>query len=114
MSSWATLLAATGFKPDFPRNHLTLTPSAPGDFHAPWVTANGYGRISRKKNQLTLECLSGQLTFKTLKVNVPSENPRVRITGTTANSRISRADGTTTIEFTNVITLNHTQTCTVE
>ena len=34
MSSWTTLLAATGFKPDWPAEMLGLLPTAPGDFRA--------------------------------------------------------------------------------
>src|SRR6185437_9664332 len=43
MSSWTTLLAATGFKPDVPNRTLAIAPNVPGDFHAPWFTASGYG-----------------------------------------------------------------------
>lgn len=68
MSSWATLLAATGFKPNLPAETLTLTPGAPGDFHAPWATAFGFGSIERKGNALSVLCRSGKLSFKTLKV----------------------------------------------
>ena len=35
MSSWATLLAATGFKPDLPNQALAIVPAIPGDFRAP-------------------------------------------------------------------------------
>ena len=47
MSSWATLLAATGFKPDLPKKAVAILPTVPGDFHAPWVTASGFGTITR-------------------------------------------------------------------
>ena len=53
-SSWATLITATGFKPDVPRQTLAVAPTAPGDFHAPWATASGFGKISRSRQTLSV------------------------------------------------------------
>ena len=47
MSSWATLLAATGFKPDLPNQTISILPKVDGNFHAPWVTMSGFGTIRR-------------------------------------------------------------------
>jgi uncharacterized protein (DUF608 family) len=69
MSSWATLLAATGFKPDVPNHSVAIHPGVKGDFHAPWVTSNGFGTIRRENGALSIHCAYG--TFD-LKVAQPS------------------------------------------
>ena len=69
MSSWATLLAATGFKPDIPNKSVAINPAVPGDFHAPWVTSTGFGTIRRQGGALSIHCAYG--TFD-LKVSPPS------------------------------------------
>ena len=81
-SSWATLIAATGFKPDVPRQTLTVAPTAPGDFHAPWATASGFGTISRSGRTLSIVCVSGKLTFQRLQVNLANPGKlAVRLAG---------------------------------
>ena len=69
MSSWATLLAATGFKPDVPNQSVAINPTVSGDFHAPWVTSTGFGTIRRKNGALSIHCAYGRLD---LKVTQPS------------------------------------------
>jgi uncharacterized protein (DUF608 family) len=69
MSSWATLLGATGFKPDLSAEMLTLTPGIRGDFRAPWATPFGFGSVERKADAMHIICRHGQLPLKTLKVN---------------------------------------------
>jgi len=113
MSSWTTLLAATGFKPDWPAQLLTVIPSVPGDFHAPWVTASGFGRISRKGGTLNLECQSGGLTFKKLQVNLPGNKPAVRVAGRAMEAQATRQGTLTTLEFAQAVSLRAGQTCTV-
>lgn len=71
MSSWATMLAAAGFKPDVPNKSLTLMPTAPGDFRIPWVTASGFGTLSRAGQALSLSCAHGQLELRALKLRRP-------------------------------------------
>jgi uncharacterized protein (DUF608 family) len=69
MSSWSTLLAATGFKPDLPNGSLEITPRVPGDFYAPWVTAAAYGTIRRAGKTLSMKCISGKLELKRINTN---------------------------------------------
>ena len=69
MSSWATLLAATGFKPDVPNQSVAINPTVAGDFHAPWVTSTGFGTIWRKNGALSVRCAYGKFD---LKVTQPS------------------------------------------
>jgi len=77
MSSWATLLAATGFKPDVPNKALAIVPAAPGDFHAPWVTASGFGTIRREGRSLSIYCAFGKLDLRTLKVPMAAKSARI-------------------------------------
>jgi uncharacterized protein (DUF608 family) len=114
MSSWTTLLAATGFKPDWPAQSLTVAPTAPGDFHAPWVTASGFGSIRRKGRTLAIVCDSGTLEFKKLQVNLPSSKPVVRLAGHVVDAKASRQGSLTTLEFARAIVINAGQTCSVE
>ncbi len=64
MSSWATLLAATGFKPDVANRSVAINPAVAGDFHAPWVTSSGFGTIRRKDGALSIERAYGTLDLK--------------------------------------------------
>jgi uncharacterized protein (DUF608 family) len=113
MSSWTTLLAATGFKPDWPAQTLRLLPTAPGDFRAPWVTASGFGAISRSGGTLTIDCQSGSLGFKRLQVNVPGTKPAVRLAGRSVSATVSREDGLTTLEFAQPISIHAGQSCAI-
>ena len=96
MSSWTTLLAATGFKPDMPHQTLALMPPVIGDFHAPWVMAGAFGTLRQRKHKLELTCLAGELQLKALRV-------RGLTTAMLRDSKpvqIHRADGDAgTIEF---------------
>jgi uncharacterized protein (DUF608 family) len=113
MSSWSTLLAATGFKPDWPAQSLAVVPAVPGDFHAPWVTAAGFGRITRKGGTLVLECQSGSLTFKKLQVNLPGTRLAVRVAGQAMAARLLRQGALATLEFAQPLSLHAGQACTV-
>ena len=69
MSSWATLLAATGFKPDAPRHTLTIAPmvSRP-ELRAPWVHSTGWGQFVASANRFELRCHSGSVSFAVLRL----------------------------------------------
>jgi len=69
MSSWTTMLAAAGFRPDVPNRSLTLMPAAPGDFRIPWITASGFGTLSRTDQLLSLACAQGQLELMGLRLH---------------------------------------------
>lgn len=103
MSSWATLLAATGFKPDIPGHLLTVVPAAPGDFHAPWVMASGFGTISSVARALSIHCAYGALRFKFLKLRSPvrSVNIGTRVLETNAKT----TDRLTVLEFPSSVSL---------
>jgi uncharacterized protein (DUF608 family) len=109
-SSWTTLLAATGFKPDWPSRMLTVAPKAPGDFHAPWVMASGFGRIARSGPTLSIAAASGKLTFQVLQVNAAAPVPVVRLAGRTLNPKATREGSLTRLEFAAPVSVEAGQT----
>ena len=112
MSSWATLLAATGFKPDAPNQTLSILPSIPGDFRAPWVTADGFGTIARTGKALSISCTHGSMHFQSLRLPLPNRSARIgaRHVPSTASS-----DGQiSTLKFTTLVALTRNQTLTLE
>ncbi len=110
MSSWTTLLAATGFKPDRPAQALTLAPAVPGDFHAPWVTAEGYGQLRRRGARLELACVAGQLEFKTLRVKATKAMPQAQLAGRRLEAHSRREHELTAMEFATLVAIRSGQT----
>jgi len=69
MSSWAVLLAATGFKIDVPRGSLTIAPRAASSaFRAPWVSSTGWGTFRQTADGCGIFCQSGTIAFKELRL----------------------------------------------
>jgi uncharacterized protein (DUF608 family) len=112
MSSWATLLAATGFKPDTPKKTLGIIPTIPGDFRAPWVTADGFGSIARTGRLLSISCVYGSLSFQTLRVDLPSRSARIGAHHLSSNS--TTEGGASTLRFATPVALTSNQTLTLE
>jgi hypothetical protein len=110
MSSWSTLLAATGFKPDLPAQTLAILPGVPGDFHAPWVTASGFGRLTRRSHVLGIDCIAGALKFKKLRLNLARANPAVRLSGRALEASASRDGSIATLEFPQPLTIHAGET----
>jgi uncharacterized protein (DUF608 family) len=111
MSSWATLLAATGFKPDFPNESMALIPSAPGDFHAPWVTASGFGTVRRAGGALSLHCAHGTLELKSLRLATAPQS--ARLDSRSLAFRVATTEDGATVEFSTPVTVVAKQTLTV-
>ena len=111
MSSWATMLAATGFKPDMPNKSLAVVPTAPGDFRAPWVTASGFGTISRSGRTLSIHCASGTLNLKSLKLQMAAQSARMG--ALTLAISITTREGGAMLEFSTPLSLTAGQTLTV-
>lgn len=101
MSSWATMLAAAGFKPDLPNKTLAVMPAAPGDFRIPWVTASGFGTLSRTGQTLSISCAQGQLELSALKFRQPAKS--IRMGARNLASATSRAEGGVIHEFSNPV-----------
>ena len=71
MSSWATLLALTGFKVDAPAATVSILPVVKQTkFTAPWVAATGWGRLELANGALTVICTDGTLALQRLRVNL--------------------------------------------
>lgn len=98
-SSWATMISATGFKLDVPRQTLALMPTAPGDFHAPWAIASGFGTVSRRAQKLVLRCKFGRVSFAKLQVNLARARVTANLDGRTLQSKPSTAETVRTLEF---------------
>ena len=111
MSSWSTMLAASGFKPDVPNQALAILPGAHGDFHAPWVTASGFGTIARKAQSLSIHCAYGALDLKSLKLRMPAQS--ARIGATTLNARATKEADSVILDFSSPISLAAGQTMTI-
>jgi uncharacterized protein (DUF608 family) len=111
MSSWTTLLAATGFKPDMPNKCVALLPSVPGDFRAPWVTASGFGTIMRAGRTMSIHCAEGTLELKSLKLQVVPQSIRIGSTGVA--NKITPASGGATVEFSPPVALTANRTLSI-
>jgi uncharacterized protein (DUF608 family) len=111
MSSWATLLAATGFKPDVPNQTLTIAPTAPGDFRAPWAAASGFGTISRTGHTLSIHCAHGTLGLRALKLAMAAQSAHL---GTKALATTTTKTGEgVTLEFASPVSLAANQTLSI-
>jgi len=111
MSSWATILAASGFKPDVANQALTIAPGAPGDFHAPWVMAQGFGTIGRAGRTMTIRCAHGTLGLRTLKLATAAAG--ARIGGKTLEAKAVKNGEGVTLQFESPVTLAAGQTLTI-
>jgi uncharacterized protein (DUF608 family) len=111
MSSWATMLAASGFKPDVPNQTLTIAPGAPGDFRAPWVTASGFGTISRAGKTMTIHCAYGTLGMRKLKLSMAAQSARMGAKALTAKA--TKSGEGMTLEFASPVSLAAGQTLTI-
>jgi len=67
MSSWSTLLAATGFRVDAPNGIITILPAV-ADIKAPWVSSTGYGTLQLTKKNVRFACREGSMTFNELRL----------------------------------------------
>ena len=103
MSSWATMLAASGFKPDVANEALSILPGAPGDFHAPWVTDQGFGTIGRAGRTISIRCAYGTLRLRKLKLAMAEAG--ARIGGKTLAAKVVKSGDGVTLEFESQVTL---------
>lgn len=111
MSSWATLLAAAGFKPDVPGQALTLRPTVPGSFRAPWAMASGFGTMSRSGRTLDLHCAHGSLEIKTL--HLPAGAASVRLGAQALAAHATQHGEGATLELAQPVRLAAGQTLTL-
>jgi hypothetical protein len=106
------MLAATGFRPDLPNGTLTIMPNAPGDFHAPWVTASGFGTIVKSDRALSIRCVYGKLDLKVLKLRIDAKS--AQIGSQTLKTSMTRSGNEVAVEFSTPLSLAADQTLTVQ
>lgn len=68
MSSWALLLAATGFRVDARRGALTIEPRVAGPVTAPYATCVSWGVLERDGSRFALHCRSGREAIRELRL----------------------------------------------
>jgi uncharacterized protein (DUF608 family) len=111
MSSWATLLAATGFKPDVPNQSLTILPAVPGDFRAPWAMTSGFGTISRSGRALEIHCTFGALEMRSIKLRGTPQS--VHLGTRILKASITPSEDMSVVEFSAPATIGAAQTLTL-
>lgn len=107
MSSWATLLALTGFKVDAPAATLSVLPVVrQEELKAPWATCTAWGTLSVLSDKaLTLTSLSGELSLRRLRVNLSGHSFHVKLSGTKVSPAVSRANDVAVLDFDDTVTL---------
>jgi hypothetical protein len=114
MSSWATLLAATGFKPDVPRQTLSIvSPVRQKELRAPWVGATGWGRFTQTDQKFELDCQDGSVGFKELRLALKGKNPKIRLAGQSLKGTAREEGGSLVISFAEPVTVAAGQTLVV-
>lgn len=111
MSSWATMLAAAGFKPDLPDRGLQFAPAAPGDFHAPWFTASAYGTIRRAGRVLSILCASGSVELKRLKTAAAARS--IRLNGLPLQAELAQSEDGVIFEFASPIVFGENESISI-
>jgi hypothetical protein len=107
MSSWALLLASTGFKPDVPNGSLTIAPpKGLKGLRAPWFHSTAWGKLSGTGKRVDLNVVGGKLELTRLRLGVPSETARVRRNGTTIAAVPASENGLLTLAFAEPLVLS--------
>jgi uncharacterized protein (DUF608 family) len=82
MSSWALLLASTGFRIDVPRKTVTFAPVIrQAESRAPWVSSTGWGHFVQTPQHFELYCDGGSLSLQTLRLSLPEGTWRISCRG---------------------------------
>jgi uncharacterized protein (DUF608 family) len=100
MCSWATLLAATGFKVDRPRGVLTVAPVIRvNEVRAPWMSATAWGELTQTARRFELACRSGEETFRQLRLNLRARSLGARLNGRSIPCKVSDDSGYRVLDF---------------
>lgn len=106
MSSWAILLAATGFKLDLPRGIVTFAPPAVlPEFHAPWFSSRGWGQFTMTGTRFHLSCNSGTIAFRELRLGCQSIGGLVLLNDRPIKATRSQENATTVLRFAKPLTI---------
>jgi uncharacterized protein (DUF608 family) len=96
MASWCSLVAATGFKPDQAAGQLQIAPRFT-NLNAPWFSAQAFGTLQYAPQTLTVNCLAGEMAFRSLVT--PIRSAKARLNGHALAGRVSAENGLWRIEF---------------
>jgi uncharacterized protein (DUF608 family) len=100
MCSWATLLAATGFKVDVPRGVLTVAPVIRvAEVRAPWSSATAWGEFAQTARRFELACRAGDLSLRKLRLNLGSRALAARVGGRRIPCTVSDESGYRVLDF---------------
>jgi hypothetical protein len=77
MSSWSTLLAASGFR--YHGGDQAVTIKAPPGFRCFWATATGWGTFRVTPSGATLHVDHGELAVRTAQVNGKKSAPSTTV-----------------------------------
>jgi hypothetical protein len=102
MGSWCTLIAATGFKPDLPGGRLQVAPRM-APMNAPWFSATASGTLAYTPKLLTLNCLAGQMEFRSLVT--PIRAPKARLNRHLLSGKVAAEAGLWRIDFDQPVTM---------
>jgi uncharacterized protein (DUF608 family) len=104
MASWAVLNAATGFKPDVPRETLTIAPPV-ASVRAPWFASTGWGTLNASPRELRLGCRSGRIAFRTLRVSLTGKTFTAKLAGAPVPVTATRVGAVTVLDFGEAVSL---------
>lgn len=111
MSSWALLLALTGFKVDLPRQALTIAPTVKQDeLRAPWALPGAWGTLSQKGRELTVNCISGGFSFKQLTLNLPGDTVTITLNGKKLAATVQKDGPAMIVSLNELVKLEEGQT----
>ncbi|MGE5557275.1 MAG: GH116 family glycosyl hydrolase [Bacillota bacterium] len=114
MSSWALLLAVSGFKLDRPKGIVTFRPAAEdGIYRGPWFSCTGWGCVTQDKDSLTITCKGGSLRWNELRTSVPFAPEKILLNGRPQAADLSGAEGLKALKFQEEVCVNAGDTFTV-
>jgi uncharacterized protein (DUF608 family) len=99
MSSWAVLLAATGFKVDAPRCSMRIAPCVTGDVRGPWISSNAWGTFAWKGSKLTVDCQSGKHVLAELLLDRKPASTSASVGGKAVKIKVTPGDDGVHVAF---------------
>jgi hypothetical protein len=106
MSSWALLLAATGFRLDAPRHSLTVAPAfEDSPLRAPWVSSTGWGTLDRTDSTFAIRVNAGSLSLRELRLGMKRRPASVICAGKRVPARVGRAGAIHVVRLAQTVTL---------
>ena len=106
LSSFATLLAVSGFSYDCEKGILTLAPCLKEtEYRFPVITAEGMGCFEKKDDSVTLSVTEGNITLQTLRLAKETRVQGITLSGTPLSFAPKKEKDHLAIKFASPITL---------